>query len=97
MPIAFIARKSVSELQQRALNEIAQLREDADNRFTFQSRDIAKRYIEGRLEICLKFRPRRGGQEFHGLCRRAGAGIVENKPMAPVEDNRQTGHRIKYA
>ena len=57
-------KKSVAERQQDALDEIAQLVKDVNDGFAFKTPDIAKRYVEGRFEICLKFRTGRGGQEL---------------------------------
>jgi hypothetical protein len=50
--------------QQDALDELAHLMEDCNNRLTLEALNIGERYAEGRLYICLKLRARNGGEEF---------------------------------
>jgi hypothetical protein len=87
----------VLERQQDALDEIAQIRKDVDDRFTFKAADIAERYVKGRFEICLKFRTRRGGQEFECFFRRARSEIVEANPISEIGDDRKTANRVEDA
>jgi len=58
-----LREKSTFERQQDALNEMAHIVEDCRNRLTVNS-NLAERYVEGRLEIGIKFRTRCGGHEF---------------------------------
>jgi hypothetical protein len=92
-----LAEKSLFELQQDPLNDIAQLRKDVDNRFTFEAADIAKRYVEGRLKVCLEFRTRRGGKEFIGFFGRSGAEIIEGQVGFLEWDRRKSADRIEQA
>jgi hypothetical protein len=90
----FSDEESLLKRQQDALDEIAQLRQDVDNRFTFEAPDIAKRYVEGRLEICLNLRSRRCGQEFKGFVRCALPQIFERNAALGGWPDRQTGLKV---
>jgi hypothetical protein len=92
-----LREKSSFECQQDALDEIAQIRKDMDNRFTFKAPDIAERYVKGRLEICLKFRARGCGQEFECFFRCAGSEIVEANPVPGIRNDRQAANWIEDA
>lgn len=80
-----LRKKSALERQQDALDEIAQIRKDVDNRFTFETPDIAKRYVEGRLKICLKLRSGRGGEEIECFFGRTRANIFEHHASGVVD------------
>jgi len=70
MKISLLQVKSTFELQQDARDRIAHLVECCNHRLTLNGLNIAERYIQGRLEICLKFCARQGGQHFHAFLRR---------------------------
>jgi hypothetical protein len=70
--------KSLLERHQDALNELAHLVEDCDNRLSLETLDLAKRYIEGRLQIYLKIRARDCGCDFHIIVGRVGR---QNRPF----------------
>jgi hypothetical protein len=65
MPEAPLREKPAFERQQDALNELAHLVEDCDNRLTLESLNLGQRYIKGRLDICLEIRAGDGSGNFH--------------------------------
>lgn len=64
-PQNLLREESVSERQKNALDEIAHLVEDCDNRLSLKTLDFAKRYVEGRLGVNVKFRSRSNGEVFN--------------------------------
>lgn len=66
-----LTKEAAFERQKGFLDQIAHLVEDANNRLTVHSGDLSERYIQGRLEICLKFRPHVGGRQFHAVIKAA--------------------------
>lgn len=90
------SEEAVSERQKDALDQIAQLRKDVDDRFTFKTGGILKGYLEGRLEIRLKLRARGCGEEFHCVLRRANPEILETKVTGCCY-NREPGFEVHRA
>jgi hypothetical protein len=60
-----LSKETLLERQNDALNELADLFQAYDERLTLECRDWGQRYIDGRLEIALKLRSGRYGDEFH--------------------------------
>lgn len=62
-----LIEEALLKRQQDALDEIAHLREDCRNRLRLPVFDLAERYAEGRLKLCLKFRTFGCDEEFHAV------------------------------
>lgn len=56
--------KALLKRQQDALDELAHLMEDCNDRLTLKALNVGERYTEGRLRACLKLRSRNSGEEF---------------------------------
>src|SRR5258708_6181809 len=53
-----------------------------DERLTLQSGDLGERYVDGRLNVIVKLRSRRDGQEFHLVISRGDIGLKDNSTSA---------------
>lgn len=61
--------ESALKRQQKALDEIAHLVEDCNNRLTLKSLNIAERYVRTEVEICYHFRIRESGEDIQLIYR----------------------------
>lgn len=84
------SEEALLKRQQDALDEMAHLMERYANRLPFEPDRLSERYIESRLEICLKLRSRHNGQEGHIIISRSG---LKDKTLVGNEGGRRVGLR----
>lgn len=72
--------------QQDAVNELTHLMESYRNRLSFDTSRLSERYVDGRLDICVKLRSRNSGKELHLIVSRSG---LESKSTVEVSRSKR--------
>lgn len=83
-PLERLREKSSFERQQDAVDELSHLMEDCDNVLSFETLNIAQRYTEARLDICLEIRSWDCGRNFHIVLGRPPRQLGPGDPIGEI-------------